>query len=173
MIEIEVPGDVQVEIKGSEVFTKGALGTNTRKFNDALLSLAKEQNKITITTTKEKVLAKKAAMAERSLAKELKNDMEGVKKHFELSMTVVFAHFPITVEVKANTLNIKNIIGERYPRSAQIIGTTKVEVKGNSVRVYGTSKDDVSQTAANIRRACKMRNKDIRVFQDGVYFAIE
>jgi large subunit ribosomal protein L6 len=45
-------------------------------------------------------------------------------------------------------------------------------VKGQNVRVYGTSLDDVSQTAANIRLACKIRNKDSRVFQDGLYYEI-
>jgi large subunit ribosomal protein L6 len=68
---------------------------------------------------------------------------------------------------------IKNLIGERAPRLASIAGTTKVEVKGQNVRLYGTSKDDVSQTAANIRKACKIRKKDGRIFQDGIYYAIE
>ena len=45
-------------------------------------------------------------------------------------------------------------------------------MKGQNVRVYGPSLDDVSQTAANIRKACRMRNKDTRVFQDGLYFEV-
>ena len=91
---------------------------------------------------------------------------------FEFKMKSVHAHFPITVEVKGQAIHINNIIGERVPRVARIAGATKVEVKGQNVRIYGPSLDDVSQTAANVRKACRMRNKDTRVFQDGLYFEV-
>lgn len=173
MIEVEVPSAVQIDINGSDVTVKGSLGSNTRRFNDALLSLSKSGNKIIIATTANKVLAKKAAMAERSFAKEINNDISGVQKHFEVNMQVVFAHFPVTVEAKDNIVMIKNLIGERAPRTAKVVGGTKVEVKGANLRLYGTRLDDVSQTAANLRRACRIREKDGRVFQDGIYFALE
>ena len=172
-MEIEIPSQVQIEVKGDVISTKGSLGSNTRRFNDALLKVAKDGNKLAITPITDKKLAKKAMMAERSLAKEMANDMNGVTKHFEINMQVVFAHFPITIEVKGDTINIKNIIGERAPRTSRIVGSTKVEVKGQSMRLYGTNLDDVSQTAANLRKTCKIVDKDSRIFQDGVYYAIE
>lgn len=173
MISIEAPGAVQIEIKGDEVIAKGTLGSNSRKFNDALLEVSKEGGKVVIKARESKVLAKKAAMAEKSFAKELQNDINGVQKHFEANMQIVFAHFPITVEAKEGTVFIKNLIGERAARTAKIAGNTTVEVKGANVRLYGTRLDDVSQTAANLRRACRIREKDSRVFQDGIYFALE
>jgi len=171
MADVEVLAGVQVEIKGNEVTTKGSAGTNARRFNDALISVSKEGSKISIKPTEHKSLAKKGAMAVNSFAKELRNDMEGALKHYEKNMQTVFAHFPITVEVKEGSVMIKNLIGERAPRVAKIVGATKVEVKGQNARIYGPSKDDVSQTSANIRRACKIRRKDERTFQDGLYFA--
>ncbi len=173
MIQIEVPNGVQVEIKGTEISTKGSLGANTRSYNDSLLSVKREGSKVVIDHTKEKAQEMKGALAEKALAKEIQNDVDGVTKHYEKNMQVVFAHFPATVETKGNVILIKNLIGERAPRTAAIAGSTKVEVKGQAVRIYGTSKDDVSQTAANIRKACKIRKKDERIFQDGLYYAIE
>ncbi|EQD42534.1 ribosomal protein L6, partial [mine drainage metagenome] len=38
---------------------------------------------------------------------------------------------------------------------------------------YGSKHDDVSQTAANITKACKVRAKDERIFQDGIYYKME
>jgi large subunit ribosomal protein L6 len=173
MESIELPANTQAEIKGKEVTIKGSLGSNSRRFNDALLKVTKESNKINIESVAHTLaLSKKARMAEISFAKEIRNDVSGVNKHYELNMQVVFAHFPITVEVKDNTVLIKNLIGERAPRVASIAGSTKIEVKGQNIRIYGVSLDDVSQTAANMRKACKIRDKDGRVFQDGVYFAI-
>jgi large subunit ribosomal protein L6 len=170
MIELKIKEGVTVEINGNEVETKGSLGSNKRKFNDALLKLTKKGDSITIDSIKDKVLAKKAAKAEVSFKKELENDMHGVTEHFERKMKTVFAHFPITVEVKGSDVLIKNLIGERYPRTSKIVGATKVEVKGQNLRIYGTSLDDVTQTSANIRQVCKMKNKDTRVFQDGLYY---
>jgi large subunit ribosomal protein L6 len=173
MIELRIKEGVTIDIKGDEVETKGSLGANKRTFNDALIKVTKKGDKIEIDSVKDKVLAKKAAKVEVTFKKELENDMNGVTQHFEKKMRTVFAHFPITVEVKGSDVLIKNLIGERFPRTSKIVGTTKVEVKGQNVRIYGTSLDDVSQTAANIRQTCKMKNKDTRVFQDGLYYEIE
>jgi large subunit ribosomal protein L6 len=173
MIELPIKEGVSVEIKGNEVETKGSLGSNRRKFNDALLKISKKENRIIIDAVNEKALAKKAMKAENSMRREIENDMRGVTEHFERKMLAIFAHFPITIEVKGNEVLIKNIIGERFPRSSRIVGSTKIEVKGQNIRVYGTSLDDVTQTAANIRQACRMRNKDIRIFQDGLYYETE
>jgi large subunit ribosomal protein L6 len=49
------------------------------------------------------------------------------------------------------------------------MGETKVAVKGDDVIVQGLSIEDVSQTAANIQRATKIKVKDPRVFLDGIY----
>ena len=46
----------------------------------------------------------------------------------------------------------------------------KVEVKNKvDVIVTGADIEKVGQTAANIERACRIRKRDRRVFQDGIY----
>ena len=45
----------------------------------------------------------------------------------------------------------------------------KVKVKGDDVILEGPDKESLGQTAANLKRCCKIRKKDPRVFQDGVY----
>ncbi len=172
-VEASIPEGVSVSIEGSMITSSGKLGTNKRIFNDALLKLEKAGSSISISGTSEKGLAKKAAKAEMALKKELENDMRGVSEYYERKMRLVFAHFPINVEVKGDMLYINNIIGERFPRTSRIVGSTKIEAKGQEVRIYGTSLDEVSQTCANIRLACKIRNKDSRVFQDGLYYELE
>lgn len=171
--EVAIPEGTNVEVDGEVVRVKGPLGENTRKFDGSLLSVAKEGNKITVSATQNKVLRKKAEVSVNSMVKEISNDVNGVNKYFEEQMETVFLHFPIIMEAKGDTFTIKNIFGERKPRTARIVGSTKIEVKDKNVRIYGTSRDDVSQTAANIRMACKVTNKDVRVFQDGVYHSLE
>lgn len=172
MKEIPLPEGVKAEVKKDEITISGKLGSNKRIFNDALVSVKSESGKVVLEHIKEKKLVEKGMNAENALYKELQNDMKGVAQYYEFKMKSVHAHFPITVEQKGSVININNIIGERVPRVAKIAGATKVEIKGQNVRVYGTSLDDVSQTTANIRKACVMRNKDTRVFQDGLYFEV-
>jgi large subunit ribosomal protein L6 len=86
-------------------------------------------------------------------------------------MKIVFAHFPMAVKVqdKEKTVTIENFIGERHPRSSKIVGDAKVQVKGDEVIITGVNKEDVGQTMANLEQATKIRGKDPRVFQDGIY----
>jgi large subunit ribosomal protein L6 len=84
-------------------------------------------------------------------------------------MKIVYSHFPMKVSVKAGNIVIENFLGERTPRFAKICGDTKVLVKGSEIILIGINKEDVGQTAANLERATRIRRKDPRVFQDGIY----
>jgi large subunit ribosomal protein L6 len=173
MIEVKITEGVKVEIRGVVIEVSGPLGVNKRSINDRLLSIKKNGETLVLEGVVSKKLGKKGIQAENSFAKELKNDMAGVTKLYEINMKIVFAHFPISIEVKGNEVRINNMIGERAARISKIVGATKVEVKGQDLRVYGTSLDEVSQTAANLRTAVKIRDKDSRTFQDGIYHSID
>ena len=84
-------------------------------------------------------------------------------------MKIVFSHFPITVKIQGKNFTIANFTGERNPRTAKIMGDTKVTVNGDDVIIQGINLEDVSQTAANIQNSTKIRSKDPRVFLDGIY----
>ena len=45
----------------------------------------------------------------------------------------------------------------------------KVTVNGDEVVVTGIDKEKVGNTAANIESATRIRKRDPRVFQDGIY----
>jgi large subunit ribosomal protein L6 len=93
----------------------------------------------------------------------------GVRKGFTYKLKIVFSHFPISVKTKEKTILIENFTGERNPRKARIIGNAQVKIQGDDVVVQGINLEEVSQTAANIEQATRIRRKDPRVFLDGVY----
>jgi large subunit ribosomal protein L6 len=93
----------------------------------------------------------------------------GVTKGFTHKLKIVFSHFPISVKVKEKTVLIENFTGERSSRRVRIMGDVKVSAKGDDVVVQGINLEDVSQTAANIQNATKVKKKDPRVFLDGIY----
>jgi large subunit ribosomal protein L6 len=99
----------------------------------------------------------------------IRNMLRGATDGFEYRMKIVYAHFPIKASVKGDVFLIENFLGEKFPRKARILGSTKVSVKGDQVVLQGPNVEDVGQTAANIERATKIRGFDPRVFQDGIY----
>ncbi|MDE1855259.1 MAG: 50S ribosomal protein L6 [Candidatus Micrarchaeota archaeon] len=175
MQEIQVPSGVKVELAEGkdELVISGKLGSTRKKVNRRLLTVSISGDKILLSEVKHKKLAKKAALASQALSSEIKRAIAGVEGGLERHMKVVFAHFPMAIEVKGDGVFAKNVFGEKKPRVAKIVGTTKVEIKGQDITVKGVDPYDVGQTAANINRLSFARRKDSRVFQDGIFFVQE
>ncbi|MFB5624756.1 MAG: 50S ribosomal protein L6 [Nitrosopumilus sp.] len=86
-------------------------------------------------------------------------------------MKIVYAHFPITVKVQNNQVIIENFQGERAARIARIHGQTKIVAKGDEIILTGPVLSEVTQSAAEIEQKTKIKNKDHRVFLDGIYIS--
>ena len=85
-------------------------------------------------------------------------------------MKVVFAHFPITVKVEGKKILIENFQGERAPkRNKDCREIQKLFQKEKTCNLTGEVWTDITQTAANIELKTKVKNKDHRVFLDGIY----
>jgi large subunit ribosomal protein L6 len=93
----------------------------------------------------------------------------GVTNGFEYKMKIVYSHFPVKTSIKGDQFIIENFLGEKHPRKANILGDTKINVKGDDVILTGPNKEDVGQTAANIEQITKIKRYDPRKFQDGIY----
>ena len=74
------------------------------------------------------------------------------------------------MSVKGNTFVVNNYFGEKVPRNAEILSGVDVKVSNKvEVTVTGIDKELVGQTAANIEKCATVKNRDRRVFQDGIY----
>ncbi|MEM0320076.1 MAG: 50S ribosomal protein L6, partial [Candidatus Nezhaarchaeales archaeon] len=104
-----------------------------------------------------------------TVASHIRNMIIGVTEGFVYKLKIVYSHFPMTVKVEGDKVVIENFMGEKSKRIAKIVGKVKVQVKGDEVIVEGADLEQVSQTAANIERATKIRGYDPRVFMDGIY----
>ncbi len=163
---VQVPDDVEVAIEGRKVTVKGVKGTLTRDFSHAPISM--ELNGKNIRVWAEWPRKKEAALVG-TVCSHIQNIITGVRKGFTYKLKIVFSHFPISVKVKDKTILIENFTGERTARKARIMGDTQVKVQSEDIIVQGINLEDVSQTAANIEQATKVKRKDPRVFLDGIY----
>jgi len=164
---VKIPEGVSVEIDGMKVRVSGPKGTLERDFSHAKgVRLYKQDNTVIV----EAFFAnrrKKALVG--TIAGHIENMIIGVTKGWRYKLKIVTTHFPVTVKVVGKEVIIENFLGEKAPRRAKIVGDVKVEVKGKDVIVEGIDIEAVGQTAANIELATKVKDKDRRVFVDGIY----
>jgi len=165
--EIPIPENVKAEIRDNVIIVEGRLGKLKKNIMKIPVVVVIQDKNIIIRPHGKR----KKDLAITNTAKSIiRNMITGVEKGFTYRLKIVSAHFPMSVKLKGDKVNIENYFGERSPRTSQIVGeTTKVTVGGEDVIVQGPSLEDVSQTAANIELSANMKRKDHRVFLDGVY----
>jgi len=164
--EILIPEGIDVLIDGG-ITVKGSKGELKRKFNYPAITIKKEDSNIVLEANFPK---KKDKAMLGTIKSHINNMITGLTEGFTYNMKIVYAHFPMTVKASGDKVTIENFLGERYPRTAKIVGSAKVQVKGDEVVVTGINKEDVGQTMANLEQATKIKGRDPRVFQDGIYF---
>ena len=163
---IQVPDGVDVSLAGKKVTVKGNKGTLTRDFSYVPTSI--DANGKTVRVWAEWPRKKEAALVG-TIYSHIQNMINGVSKGFSYKLKIVFSHFPISVKVQGKTVLIENFTGERRARKVKMLGDVQVKVQSEDIIVQGLNLEDVSQTAANIEQATKVKKKDPRVFLDGIY----
>ncbi|HKX81313.1 MAG TPA: 50S ribosomal protein L6 [Nitrososphaera sp.] len=167
LAEVEAPASVKISKEGNVVVVKGKLGTVKKDFTRLPATVSVDGNKITVKPYGKRKQDLAVTNTARSI---LQSMIKGVEKGYTYKVKIIFAHFPISVKVKGKEVQVENFFGERSPRVATIVGdTTKVVVAGEDLLVQGPSLEDVSQTAANIELSTRIKDKDQRVFLDGLY----
>lgn len=165
---IPIPEGVQLTVDGRTIKATGPKGTLEEDFSHLPVHFALEGKSLRVYSPWAR--KREVALVGTALA-HVRNMIRGVESGYTYKLKIVYAHFPVTVKVneKEKKLTIDNFTGEKTPRTAKIIGQAKVKVAGDEIHVQGNSLSEVSQTAANIQVATIIRDKDQRVFLDGIY----
>jgi len=163
---VEIPQGVTVSLENKIVEVKGEKGRLVRDFSQTPVIIRLEGSRIAVSA---KSSRRKTSALTGTVSSHIRNMIRGVTKGFTYKLKVVYSHFPISLKVEENYVLVENFMGERNARLARIVGDTKVNVKGEDVIVQGISLEEVSQTAANIEQATRVRGRDPRKFLDGIY----
>lgn len=163
---ITIPDECQVELSDKTVKVTGPKGTLERSFPEPYTKIRREGNDIVASTN---ISRKRTRALVGTIIAHIKNMFIGVTHGYTYELKIVYSHFPITAEVRGDEVIIKNFIGERGIRKARLIGDVDVKISEDEIIISGINIEDVSQSAANIQLACKIRDKDRRVFLDGIY----
>ena len=165
-VTITIPEGVEAKVDGRKVLIKGPLGRIEHDFSHAPISIKHEEGQLKVEASWPD---KKINAMVGTISSHIKNMITGVVKGFRYKLKIVFAHFPMSIKIQNKEVLIENFYGERRPRKAEIKGDVKVNVEGDDIIVQGIDIMDVSQTAANIQEATRIKKRDPRVFLDGIY----
>ncbi|MBN1432261.1 MAG: 50S ribosomal protein L6 [Methanomicrobiaceae archaeon] len=163
---MEIPEGVNVEINGGKLVISGPKGTLERLMRYPSIDLRIEDGELIISTESER---KKIYAMLGTYAAHARNMFRGVEEEYVYSMKVVYSHFPIQLKEIGNKLEIVNFLGEKEPRYAEIPESVKMKIAGDEITLTGIDKELVGVTASRIEKATKVRGRDSRVFQDGIY----
>jgi large subunit ribosomal protein L6 len=163
---IEIPEGTIVEVTGDTITIKG---------NGKLISREFIHNNIDLKANKKEVIisSKKATKRENrqimTIKAHVNNMIKGINENFVYHLQVAYVHFPMNVKIENKELVIKNFLGEKKPRVYKIPSGVEVKIDGNILTVESHDKELAGQVAAGIEKTTKVRKRDKRKFQDGIY----
>jgi len=172
--ELDIPQGIEVAIKARLITVTGPRGTlskNVRHVDMDIRLVKGKTNKVIFAVWQG---GRKHVACLRTIRSLVNNMIKGVTQGFAYKMRAVYAHFPINAIIQENgtSLEIRNFLGEKTVRHVKMLeGVTVAEstAQKDELILTGNDIDNVSQSAASIQGSCRVRNKDIRKFLDGIY----
>jgi len=173
--ELDIPEGVEVSIKARLISVSGPRGKLTKNVRhvdmDIRLINKGKTSKVTLAVWQG---GRKHVACLRTIKSLINNMITGVTKGFQYKMRAVYAHFPINciIQEDGQMLEIRNFLGEKTVRHVGMLGgvvVTESKAQKDELILEGNDIDNVSQSAASIQGICRVRNKDIRKFLDGIY----
>jgi large subunit ribosomal protein L6 len=164
--KVKIPDGVKTSLDGMHLRVTGPKGQLSRNVRFPQVNVTCDGNEVVIATESRR---KEITAMVGTLEAHTKNMVRGVTEGYEYRMKVVYSHFPIQLKLQGNRLEIANFLGEKKARYARIEEGVTAKVGNDEVVLTGIDRELVVTTAANIEHATHIRDRDPRVFQDGIY----
>jgi large subunit ribosomal protein L6 len=167
--EIQLKNGINAKLNGKEVLIE----KNNQIIKRGLSPI------IEISLNEDKIILKTRRFGRRekrmlgSAAAHLKNAINGLDKPFKYKLKIANVHFPMTVshDKTNNEIVVKNFLGEKVDRRIKVMDNVKVSIDKDSIELESPDIEKAGQTAANIEKGTKVRFRDRRIFQDGIFIS--
>jgi large subunit ribosomal protein L6 len=165
-VALEIPEDVTAEMDHLDLTVEGPNGSVTRRLWYPDIDVSVDGDEIVIASDEADA---KTNSTVGTFESHIENMFHGVTEGWEYEMEVFYSHFPMQVNVEGDEVVIENFLGEKAARRTTVHGDTEVQIDGEELTLSGPDIEAVGQTAADIEQLTRVNDKDVRVFQDGVY----
>lgn len=164
--EVEIPAGISCEFSNNVLKCKKDSKELSKTIKIPRVSLKVEGSKVVFSCASGN---KKEYKVIKSNIAHIKKMFIGLEKDYVYHLESCNVHFPMTLKVEGSKFVINNFLGEKTPRFARILPGVKVDVKGAKITVSSPDKDAAGHTASNLEKATKIKLRDRRVFQDGIF----
>lgn len=164
--KVVLPEGFSVSAEGKKVAVNGNGKQAERVFRAEGISFKAGEGELVV---RGRPASKRMNALASTIASHVKNMASGLEGEFSYRLSIVYSHFPMNVAVKGSVFEINNFVGEKKARTARILPKVNVTVKGKEIFVKSQDKEAAGQTAANIENAAKVKAKDKRIYQDGIF----
>lgn len=165
-VDVELPEDVTAAFQGSMLTLKGKKGETSRDFRNPRVQFRIDGNTILIA-------AKNATKREKTtlgtIQAHISNMARGVSQGHMYKLKICSGHFPMNAGVSGKEFSVKNFLGEKTPRKLQLRDNVDVKIDGQHIIVTSNNIELAGQTAADIEQLMRVKGRDRRIFQDGIY----
>ena len=165
--EIMIPSGIEAEVHGNIIKMKK--GTNELKtIIDENIIMKKDGDKIVVQAKNARRILKRNFGSAKS---HIRNMIDGLVNGYEYKLEICSVHFPITVtfDKAKHEFIIKNLLGEKSPRTFKAKKNIEVEIKAPKITIKSYDLEAAGQTAADLEKITKIRNRDRNKFQDGIF----
>jgi large subunit ribosomal protein L6 len=165
--EIEIPEGLVASLEGDEIVMKKGDKELRRKL-DPRFEVKVEGSKVMLNSSK---TTRREKRMFGTVKAHIRNMIRGLTEGFKYELEVANVHFPMNVsyDKESNDLVVKNFLGEKKDRRIRLTEDVDVNVNKNIVEVTSHNIERAGQAATNIEKGTRVRNKDRRIYQDGIY----
>ena len=174
--EIEIPEGINANIDGDRIILKKVEAGSEKSEDDHELERRLDKRVETKIEGNKVILeSKQTTKNDRKMFGTMKahinNMVKGLTEKFKYKLQIANVHFPMNVShnKENNTLVIKNFLGEKQDRIIKLIEGVNVKIDKETIELDSIDIEKAGQCAANIEKGAKVRNKDRRIFQDGIF----
>jgi large subunit ribosomal protein L6 len=165
-VTVEIIEGVNVTVEGNVVKVSNGAINLSREFPHRALSIKVNNSAVDI----ENLLpnAKSRALVG-TFRSHITNMIKGTQEPFVYKLKVCSLHFPMSVKISGNEITVQNFLGGKQAKKAKFPSTVKVSIEGELITVQCPDKELAGMVSSKIEQLTRVRNKDRRVFQDGIY----
>ena len=95
--------------------------------------------------------------------------IQGLQEPFVYKLKVCSVHFPMSVKQSGNEITIQNFLGEKKHRKVKVTTDSEIRIEGQDITVSSHDKEAAGLVASRLEQATRLRKKDRRIFQDGIF----
>ncbi|MBW3019209.1 50S ribosomal protein L6 [Candidatus Woesearchaeota archaeon] len=164
--ELVLPEGITASLSDGVLTVKGPKGEVSRSLLHPKIDVSLKGNTLTL-------FCERGTKREKNImftfVAHINNMIKGVQEPFVFKLKVCSGHFPMTVAYKNDQFEVKNFLGEKYPRIIKIKKGADVKISGQDIVVTSVDLELAGGIASDIEGMTKKGTRDTRRFQDGIY----